>query len=569
MNPKTLRRNVGLIVAMIATLFSTTALAQPTKDPAKPGASTPDVIERDTRPKPRDQDPASTEAKFDKFSFKPAEGPPLYFGLLKPAKEPASGSRVPLVVWLHWQSGKGDDNSKQLVGGSPVFLAGDAGLTKYPCYVVAPQCPSNSSWVGGDFQKPGDAAAAKEASKPMHSVMRLVEKLKADYPGIDPDRVYFTGYSMGGFGVLDAAALWPDRVAAVMMGGAYRTSCDSLKKTPILMCHGKRDELFPIQKVQECAKKLGDAWCYSGLIVIEQADHGIAHDDFWGDERYYKWLFSHSRGKPGTCVKDIPKVEPPAAGSKRIKPDDRQAQQADKDSVTKPFVFENAAKSKMYFQFKQPARDDVKAPLVIVLHGEPERGDDNRKQLTVEPAVFLFERHGSAPGHGPRKGNIPDAYYVVPQCPPGLSWTASDWKTLGDRTMPLEPSKPMAMLMELIDELKKSYKIDQVYVVGHSMGGSGALELAMRRPAEIAGALVTSATVYKDCDKLKDVPIQWGHASEDKIVPIAKARLARDRIGTLGGKIDLEEVVKGGHEIKIVAFWNNGGRFAWLFSQHK
>ena len=60
--------------------------------------------------------------------------------------------------------------------------------------VIEPQCPEDHWW------------------DPVR-LARLLDQLEARYR-VDPKRVYFTGLSMGGYGSIEFAATYPDRVAA-------------------------------------------------------------------------------------------------------------------------------------------------------------------------------------------------------------------------------------------------------------------------------------------------------------------------------------------------------------------
>lgn len=59
---------------------------------------------------------------------------------------------------------------------------------RYSCFLLAPQCPTQSYWTSLDDELIG--------------VIREV----MDQQAIDPERVYLTGLSMGGFGCWTLAA---------------------------------------------------------------------------------------------------------------------------------------------------------------------------------------------------------------------------------------------------------------------------------------------------------------------------------------------------------------------------
>src|SRR5690606_25871333 len=76
---------------------------------------------------------------------------PLPYRLMKPAQlEP--GKRYPLVVFLHGAGERGRDNVKQL-SSLPTWLAEPEMREKYPCYLVAPQCPDDRIWASIDWRE--------------------------------------------------------------------------------------------------------------------------------------------------------------------------------------------------------------------------------------------------------------------------------------------------------------------------------------------------------------------------------------------------------------------------------
>src|SRR5262245_5149353 len=56
----------------------------------------------------------------------------------------------PLVLFLHGAGERGTDNRRQLTGQTaPLVFVRPENQAKYPCFMLAPQCPPGGRWVGG------------------------------------------------------------------------------------------------------------------------------------------------------------------------------------------------------------------------------------------------------------------------------------------------------------------------------------------------------------------------------------------------------------------------------------
>ena len=117
-----------------------------------------------------------------------------------------------------------------------------------------------------------------------------------------------------------------------------------------------------------------------------------------------------------------------------------------------------------------------KYPLIIVLHGSGERGNDNESQLTHGGKLFIRDDV---------RRDFP-AIVVFPQCGREARWSREDYE--GEATVPLK------LTQELIEQLVKQYPVNkrQVYIGGLSMGGSGTYEIVARNPTLFAAAFPSS-----------------------------------------------------------------------------
>jgi predicted esterase len=136
-------------------------------------------------------------------------------------------------------------------------------------------------------------------------------------------------------------------------------------------------------------------------------------------------------------------------------------------------------------------------------------------------------------------------------------------------------------VLEALVDLESRYRVDRgrIYLVGHSMGGTGALNLAVHYPDLWAGALAlagnaddrawaarwdwdrrpaqafddlrdfmrstTSATTF--AENLAHVPVSIVHGTGDETVPVEHARLMVERLRALDSPHNYLELVGHGH----------------------
>ena len=84
---------------------------------------------------------------FEKLVYK-RDGNSLPYRLLKP-EQPEPGKKYPLIVFLHGAGERGTDNEVHIDHVTGLFL-NPHNRKKFPCYVLAPQCPKNVMWASHD-----------------------------------------------------------------------------------------------------------------------------------------------------------------------------------------------------------------------------------------------------------------------------------------------------------------------------------------------------------------------------------------------------------------------------------
>lgn len=228
----------------------------------------------------------SAEA-FEPGEFTARDGTRLRYRLLPPA-DPRPGERYPLVLQLHGSGGIGDDNLRQLDAMAKAWAV-PAIRARYPAYVLVPQFPVRSANYD-DPDKPQHA----QPSAALAAALELVDRLLATQP-LDRQRIYATGFSMGGSSAWLAPLLRPDLFAASMpIAGIApeRAKAARLSQLPILALHGDADTENPITSDREMVAAIHAS---GGRRIRLREYAGLAHappgdllPGFW----WRDWLFA-------------------------------------------------------------------------------------------------------------------------------------------------------------------------------------------------------------------------------------------------------------------------------------
>jgi predicted peptidase len=219
------------------------------------------------------------------------------YRLLCPEPAVANGQsdgRYPLVLYLHGAGERGTDNAKQLKY-LPTWLAEPAMRQKYPCFVLAPQCRMDERWVDVSW---ADATSTPQPATPTVDLAAATAALEdvLAREAVDPDRIYLTGLSMGGYGTWDLVARSPERFAAILpvCGGGDERVAARIASLPIWCFHGDADTAVPVQRSRTmiaAVKEAGGRPIYSELS-------GVGHDSWtpaYRDAFVLDWLFSQRR----------------------------------------------------------------------------------------------------------------------------------------------------------------------------------------------------------------------------------------------------------------------------------
>ncbi len=236
--------------------------------------------------------PKDADKVLPKKIFTDSGGGTLPYRLLSP-EVVEEGKTYPLVVFLHGAGERGNNNEAQLVHGIIEFCRPE-NRQKYPCFLVAPQCPAGQWWSKID-RTTAKPTMSKEPSESGGLVLELIAALQKEYP-IDSRRIYLTGLSMGGYGTWDLLCRRPELFAAAVpiCGGGDETQAEKIAKIPIWVFHGALDPAVPVQRSREMVAALEKAGGHP--LYTEYPDEGHASwVPAYRAPAMMKWLFAQKR----------------------------------------------------------------------------------------------------------------------------------------------------------------------------------------------------------------------------------------------------------------------------------
>ena len=221
----------------------------------------------------------------------------------------------PVILFLHGGGERGDSLGAVLKHG-PIMEAGVQGRD-LPFIIVAPQLhPSSREGNEARSRRPprrrrtefvretGDVPAPWGKlgppdgwSKLEKDLLQILDRTLEEYRA-DPDRVYLTGISYGGYGTWYMATNHPDRWAAVapISGVGYPPDMVKIAKLPVWYFHGGKDALVRVEWSLPTLRALQEAGGNLRVTVHEDRPHNTWTRVYEGED-LYSWFLSHERGE--------------------------------------------------------------------------------------------------------------------------------------------------------------------------------------------------------------------------------------------------------------------------------
>ncbi len=210
-----------------------------------------------------------------------------YLLYLPPGYDADPSAAWPLMVFLHGAGERGTDIGMVAAHGPPLLI--DQGHD-FPCVVVSPQC--SASWWD---------SAALEA---------FIHDLLASYR-IDPDRVYLTGLSMGGYATWDLAVRHPGTYAAVVpvCGAGDPSLAYRLRDLPLWAFHGALDTTVPVAGTLDMITAIEQAGGNPRVTIYPDLGHDVWTITYASDG-LYAWLFAQHRPDSPPVASPVVAMQP-------------------------------------------------------------------------------------------------------------------------------------------------------------------------------------------------------------------------------------------------------------------
>lgn len=175
-------------------------------------------------------------SRYEARSYTDDEGETLPYRLYVPGPyDPRN--RYPLVVYLHGSADRGRDNFSHIMYDCVAdVLSRSSVQVAHPSFVLAPQASQGTQW-GFYIGNPA----------PADLVVGTIQQLEREF-SIDPNRIYLTGFSMGGMGTFYLIGRYPGLFAAAvpLAGGGDPAIARTITRIPLWAFHGDHDIFVPI-----------------------------------------------------------------------------------------------------------------------------------------------------------------------------------------------------------------------------------------------------------------------------------------------------------------------------------
>ena len=212
--------------------------------------------------------------------------------------------KYPLLLFLHGMGSVGTDGGHIYQKVAEYLRVLESSEYRDGVIIIAPQCTLDDRWVELERKKPVDCIYSIDKtpiSRYLTAAKELLDTACNELP-IDTDRIYGYGNSMGAYGTLYLACVYPELYAAIVpvAGGCDPTKAALLKDLPMWLFHGNADTVVDIAGSREMVEEVKR---YGGEDARLTVFDGVGHhavDCFAAAARTQglaQWMFSKKKNK--------------------------------------------------------------------------------------------------------------------------------------------------------------------------------------------------------------------------------------------------------------------------------
>jgi len=207
----------------------------------------------------------------------------------------------PVILFLHGYGEEGDDGMVQTQVGLGAAIRNH--VDRFPFVVVFPQCRKQDWWTAPTMET---------------QALKALDQTMKEFKG-DPQRVYLTGLSMGGFGTWGFASEHPGKFAAIVpvcagihpvpapkllnyrdvddSADPYTATAQKLGKVPVWAFHGDADDRVPVtesRQMVEALKAVGGNVRYTEYTGVQHN----SWDKAYSEPELFTWLLAQKLPPP-------------------------------------------------------------------------------------------------------------------------------------------------------------------------------------------------------------------------------------------------------------------------------
>jgi poly(3-hydroxybutyrate) depolymerase len=208
-------------------------------------------------------------------------------------RENGGGRKLPMIVFLNGLGQNGNDGLALRNNFGPQVWEN---ARSFPFIVIAPQCSTGGTW----------SAESDDTKRAFEVINDTINKCN-----VDPDRIYLTGVSSGGFGVWKIGSFGPDKFAALvpLCGGGGSSHQLAVRKLPSWSFCNEDDQ----PRFVDSNRQMHISLIKHDAESLYTEYHAGGHDCWsqaYRNKALYEWMLMQSRHKDASDSTTFHEIHP-------------------------------------------------------------------------------------------------------------------------------------------------------------------------------------------------------------------------------------------------------------------